>query len=430
MAKKQTSKKAQKPKGGGAELSAGDARDLETILDRLLVQNPNGETLNGYVSTLVQALRDRHGVVGALIERLGRNPTETGFKVFLQLKGLFIDKEFRRTVRKAEYRFEQKGFAAVDGGDGGNRVVLIRKETGVNTAHIVPAQNAFFFVTLLLNDGTVDGPTAVHAVLDVDSLEFEVFVAQVSLKSYRQMLDEADQRFGNRGYQVPFRQAVSLFFDILTHCASGAHSFEAEEARRLLRKYHDPEARHPAHDLFQVEEPPRLEWTDDENTAFLDTCQLSPLRIPTKDIYRFMERLRNTLESGLVLSEDSKRDRMMEICENAADEVFSGDRAFLLGRFFEEEALRLKGMGEDDGAFKAFDIARALRSHTPPSRIRLLPALVFVQLVSFLSGTEDMGGHFKPAQQREEPAPEASTQDDSPAGFHRSASGLILPKGL
>lgn len=91
------------------KLTDVEKRELEAILDRLSVQNPNGESFMNWLESLKNAFSNRQRFVAALLDVISKSPTETGKKVFLALKDSVRDKELRKIVRKAEYRMIQKG---------------------------------------------------------------------------------------------------------------------------------------------------------------------------------------------------------------------------------------------------------------------------------------------------------------------------------
>ncbi|MCX7821961.1 MAG: hypothetical protein N2260_00790 [Syntrophobacterales bacterium] len=92
------------------ELSDIEKLELEAILDRISVQNPEGESFHGWLNSLKNSLSQRQRFVTVLLDTLSKSPTKAGEKVFLALSDCVQDKNLRRVVRKAEYRFEQKGF--------------------------------------------------------------------------------------------------------------------------------------------------------------------------------------------------------------------------------------------------------------------------------------------------------------------------------
>lgn len=92
-----------------SELTEIEKRELEAILDRLSVQNPNGESFQSWVDSLKTAFSQRERLLAAFLDTLSRSPTEAGLRVFNALKDSVKDKALRKVVKAAEYRLEQKG---------------------------------------------------------------------------------------------------------------------------------------------------------------------------------------------------------------------------------------------------------------------------------------------------------------------------------
>lgn len=91
------------------KLSELEKLELESIIDRISVQNPEGESFQNWLDSLKNNLSQRQHFVAVLLDTLSRSPTETSKKVFLTLKDCVRDKELKKLVRKAGYRFEQRG---------------------------------------------------------------------------------------------------------------------------------------------------------------------------------------------------------------------------------------------------------------------------------------------------------------------------------
>ena len=67
-------------------LTPEQSDELQMILDRLAVQDPEGESFEGYLHSLRNSLSGRPLVAAALIDRLSRNPAPTGFRTFQSLE--------------------------------------------------------------------------------------------------------------------------------------------------------------------------------------------------------------------------------------------------------------------------------------------------------------------------------------------------------
>jgi len=91
------------------KLTDAEKRELEAILDRLSVQNPDGDSFSNWLESLKNTFSNRQRFITALLDVISKSPTEAGKRVFLALKDCVRDKELRKIVRTAEYRMTQKG---------------------------------------------------------------------------------------------------------------------------------------------------------------------------------------------------------------------------------------------------------------------------------------------------------------------------------
>lgn len=92
------------------ELSSIEKLELEAILDRISVQNPEGESFKNWLYSLRNKLFENQRFVAVLLDTLSRFPTKSGEKVFLALNDCVNDSKLRKIIKKAKYRFEQHGF--------------------------------------------------------------------------------------------------------------------------------------------------------------------------------------------------------------------------------------------------------------------------------------------------------------------------------
>ncbi len=95
-------------------LTREESDELQMILDRLAVQDPEGESFEGYLHSLRNSLSGRPLLAAALIDRLSRNPGQTGFRTFQTLEKTVETSPYKRNLKQAAYRFSQKGFTAAE----------------------------------------------------------------------------------------------------------------------------------------------------------------------------------------------------------------------------------------------------------------------------------------------------------------------------
>ena len=85
MSKKRNPKKGHTPE---ISLTQEESNELQMILDRLEVQDPEGESFTICLQSLKESLKGRENLVAALIERLGKNPSPVGLKTVAALQDL------------------------------------------------------------------------------------------------------------------------------------------------------------------------------------------------------------------------------------------------------------------------------------------------------------------------------------------------------
>ncbi len=89
-------------------LTREESDELQMILDRLAVQNPEGQSFDGYLHSLLNSLSGRPLMAAALIDRLSRNPGLTGFRTFQTLKKAVETSPYKRSLKQAAYRFSRR----------------------------------------------------------------------------------------------------------------------------------------------------------------------------------------------------------------------------------------------------------------------------------------------------------------------------------
>jgi hypothetical protein len=131
-------------------LTRGESQELQMILDRLAVQDPEGESFEGYLHSLRNSLSGRPLLGAVLIDSLSRNPSQTGFRTFQALHEAIDASPYKRNLRQAAYRFSQKGFNAAEKISAPEKVVLIQSEHRQATAHLFMVQGTMWIVSAFI----------------------------------------------------------------------------------------------------------------------------------------------------------------------------------------------------------------------------------------------------------------------------------------
>ena len=170
-------------------LTAEQSDELQMILDRLAVQDPEGESFEGYLHSLRNSLSGRPLEAAALIDRLSRNPAPTGFRTFQCLETIVESSPYKRNLKQAAYRFSQKGFTAAGQTSAPEKVVLIQGEQRKAAAHLLMVQGTMWIVSALIPEASTGSYVLLTAFLEDDFATFNVRVAEASSpKLYRDYL--------------------------------------------------------------------------------------------------------------------------------------------------------------------------------------------------------------------------------------------------
>jgi hypothetical protein len=406
MSKKADPKKNKKTE---SNLSAEESRELEMILDRLSVQNPEGTSLDNYLKSLVKILDGREDLVAALLERMGRKPAKVGFQAFVALKDIVRDKKLAKMLRQVGYRFSQRGFSAEEQAQQSDSVVLVQKEGRKPVAHVLPVNGTFWLFAALIPEAGYPAPTLVTALMEQDFERVFIKVTEGSQKNYREYLQKAGGYHADRKpFEAPVYHAARLFFELLDFCRKKETSPEQDQATRLLTPFHDPEKPPYAYELMPAVENPGDHLEEVDEVALLKTIDWSWLVFPKEEIAPYRQKMQDLENPVLVIPREIQEERTTELLKKAADELCIGKTRWLYQRFFEEQALWLKLSSRDDLAWSAWLVAQHLRS---PGRVDDNPAVT--QMVSL-----SMRQHWPKDFEEKEPKAEP---------FHRTESGLIVP---
>ncbi len=407
MSKKQDVKKSRKVE---FRLTPEECSELEMIADRLMVQDPNGESLGNYLKTLRGVLGGREHLIAALIDKLGKNPTSVGFKTFVAVKDSIQGKQLQRVVKQTGYRFAQKGFVVEPGGASAEKVVLIPKEVRKPLAYLIPAEGTFGFMTALIPESKYPAPMAVSAFFEDDFDHLFVRVVDSSYRTFREYIQKIGENLSRKKpCEVPIRHAARVFFELLEWFPKKESLPEIEEARQLLQPYHDPQEPPYAYELMPALDDRERLFHDVDVEALWEDIDPSWLVFPQSDLLPYWEKIQELETPVLVLPSEVQHERITDWLRKAADEICVGARRFFYQRFFEEQALLFKLSSEESAALGCWAIVQHLRSGAPagenPFFIRLA-----VYSIQYHWGEE------------------AKTQSVHDEEYRESESGLILPK--
>jgi hypothetical protein len=403
--------KKSKDKNVPPPLTPEQVQELEPILDRLGVQDPQGSTLENYLKSLRSLLQGKDAVVAGLLDRLSRRPTAVGHQALLELRGLVESREYRRVLRRAGFRFQQAGFE-IDGSLGKPReVALIAGEVRSAAAHAGPLDDDGVWTVSALVPDARHGRVMVVAFLRAPYQCLEILVSESSQRGYREFVEELRRGQLPGVVEIPIGHAARVVYEVLELPGAAAVLRQAQAARQALAPFHDAAHRPLGDELFAPVENLREELRSAAAPEVLNGLVSEHLIFPREELEPFWRRLDDLGHSVLVLSEAVKADRMREIVDEAARAVCSGERRVCYRRFFEERAVFLKLSGADGLARAAWVTAKHLEGGEGSDLNPVIGALVRLSIQAhWVAGEGD--GEGSPGGRR---------------GFQRTESGLVIP---
>ena len=394
-------------------LTREESDELQMILDRLAVQDPEGQSFDGYLRSLLNSLSERPLMAAALIDRLSRNPVLTGFRTFQTLKKAVETSSYKRSLKQSAYRFSQKGFKAAEETSAPGKVVLIQSEARKPTAHLFMVQGTMWIVSALVPEAAQGGYILITAFLEDNFNTLNVRIAesgtQKLYKEYLQVL--STHSFARKGFEIPLRHAARLFFDMLDFWTGKGAYTQLERARDLLKAYHDPEKKPYVYELMPEIENPEKYFPELKTEELLEAMDLSWLRFDKEGLAPYHEKLKALDSPLLVVPREVQAERIEEVLYNAAETLCIGSKRYLFTRFFEEQAMAFKLSGAEDKARWAWIAAGNLSGRSPVGKNPVVLKLVMYSIRFYWP--ED----FKAAQQTGETGERE----------HRTPSGIILP---
>jgi len=407
MSAKQHSKKNKKTE---IALSPQESHEMQMILDRLAVQNPQGESLQSYLQSLRKTLLGRDGLVAALLDKLSRDPTPVGFRTFSAFQDIIDDKEYKRTIKQAAYRFSQRGYTRDRESSPQSRVVLIPKESRQLVTHLIPAPDVDWFVAGFFPGEAGSESLAVSAYTENRFRQLSVRVVESSQKLYREFIQKlAGHLSDSPPFEVPSWHAARIYFEMLQFHGEKDIPPEAEQARNLFQPFYASEKLPYAYQLFPVVEEPEQRIHEIDIKSLLESMPVTALRFPEEDLTPYFHRLQELERSVLVVRKEIQQERAVELIKKAADDLCAGQTRLLYKRLFEEQALSLKQMKRPDLAEQAWIVAQHLAGSADASDNPVVTEVVAYSIQSYW-----------PDEFEGEP------QQSSP--YEQTESGLILPR--
>lgn len=400
-----------KKKQAEVVLSPAESLELQMIVDRLAVQNPEGESFENYLESLKKMLKNREMLVAGLLDRLSRAPTNVGFRTFVALEDLVTEKQLARVNRQTAYRFAQKGFQELDDTPVPDKVVLVPKETKNAVAHRVLAPGAMWFFAALVPDADYASSAMITALLDPGTREPFVRVSEGSGRTYRKFVEGFAERAGGfKLCEVPIEHAALLFSNILKYRKGNTATSEIDDVSRLLRPYLNREGASRLSGLVaDTEGMPKIEDVKLEQVVARDDWPW--ILFSQEEMTPYKQRLLDIESAVLVVSPGIKEERIRDLIRRAAGELCDARKVDFLGSVFEERALVAKRCRSTGDAAMARAVAVHLRTLENPAESPFIQDIVTVSLAAYWPD------ELADAEPREERDP-----------YQETPSGLIIPR--
>ncbi len=394
-------------------LTSEDSQELQMILDRLAVQDPEGESFQGYLHSLRNSLSGRPLLAAVLIDRLSRNPSQTGFRTFQAFDTTIDASPYKRNLKQSAYRFSQKGFKAAERISAPEKVVLIQGEQRKAATHLFMVPGTMWIVSAFIPEALQGGYALITAFLEDDFATFNVRVAESrTQKLYRDYLQQLSvHAVGGRAHEIPLWHVARLFFEMLDFWTGKGSYAQLERARDLLKSYHEPDRRPYVYELMPEIEDPERHFPESEIAKLLEAMDLSWLRFGKEELSPYHEKIKTLYSPLLVVPREVQVERGLDVLRDAAESLCVGAKRFLYQRFFEEQAMAFKLSGAEDKAHRAWVIARNLAGRSPVGKN---PAVL--QLVRY-----SISFHWN------EDFISALETEQTPERERRTESGIILP---
>ncbi|HYA41318.1 MAG TPA: hypothetical protein VEF34_08445 [Syntrophobacteraceae bacterium] len=409
MSRKQSAGKKEKE---DLWLTREESGELQMILDRLSVQDPAGESFEGYLRSLHDSVAGRPLLAAAIIDRLSRNPGLTGFRTFQSLEKIVEASAYKRSLKQAAYRFSQKGFTPTEKSPAPEKVILIRDQQKKPVAHLCIAPGTIWIVSSLIPEASSGRYVLITAFLEDDFETFNVRVKEPSTqKLYREYLEAlSSHTVHGKAPEIPLWHAAGLFFDMLNFWTGRETYDQLERSRDLFTRYHDPLRKPYVYELMPAVENPEKYFGELEIEDLLKDMDLSWLIFDKDDLNPYHEKLKELDRPLLVVPREIQEERSLEVLRDAAKNLCAGKKRYLFRRFFEEQAMVFKLCGAEDRARWAWIAASNLAGLSAVEKHPVVLRLV----------TDSINFHW-PGDLRD------GRQTEETPRERRTESGIILP---
>jgi hypothetical protein len=412
MAKKKQAKKARK-RHDRITLTEEDRTQLQMLVDRVMSQDPEGESFSPFVESLKPLIQRSVPFTFAFVEALGSTPSPVAVKVLQILQKIPAEKPVRRALKTALYRLERQGLVKKEEETESEPRVLIPRPADRQAeawASWPESQGERGMVLKLPDAGR--GYVMAIAVVNSEGVFHEFEAIQTTRKGVRTLLDKMTGGVEGRLVEIPVEHFRLLLEEVAEIYQRQDHALPSgyEPIQKYLASQVEVVSRPHVYNLLDekeiVEDPILLRTSD----SLLEVQPFVTWRLPEGLIQSFAEKIKELSESRLVISQSAQMERTAQINREAAAEIFTPELRQHYRRLLEETALLLHLTDRPQEAKRALAVAIDLENE-----IGLLTEDNFILGLVTRSIASEVG-------------PQAEGAEEQAKRERTTESGLIIPR--
>jgi hypothetical protein len=359
MAKKKHAKKARK-RHDRIALTEEDRTQLQMLLDRVMAQDPEGESFSQFVESLKPLIQRSVPFTLAFVDALGSTQSPVAVKVLQILQEIPAEKPMRRALKAALYRLERQGLVKKEEETESEPRVLIPRPADRQAeawASWPESQGERGMVLKLPDAGR--GYVMAIAVVNSEGVFHEFEAIQTTRKGVRALLDKMTGGVQGRLIEIPLEHFRFLIEEVAEIYQRQSHALPSgyEPIHKYLASWVEVVSNPHVYNLLDekeiVEDPILLRTSD----SLLEVQPFVTWRLSEGLTQSFVEKIKELSESRLVISQSVQMERTAQIHREAAAEIFTLELRQHYRRLLEETALLLHLTDRPQEAKRALAVA-------------------------------------------------------------------------
>ncbi len=338
------------------------------LIDRLIAQDPNGETLDHFLKSLRESLSANRELAVVFVDELGKLKSEIAGKVIKEIEELFDDKKYRKAVKRARFRLVQKGILKEEepekDGAGTVRYIVSSVDKPLSLCYFAvlePIGEEMIFVYI---PGGADKDTIIQFILNqtrqLGLLAYEKAYYKRSMA--RELVHHLENSYKTKFFEIPLSYAAYLFEEgLLQGVIEGGG--KVKEAERELKKYFKPDTFPLVYEHVSRDEVEVSRELLEKATRLLSDASFPLKVLPPEDEILPADKLRSVFESTLIVSPTTRKEQMDDIMREAIVDYFAGEKLDGFLRCLEEVALYCCLNDEKDKALCILAVVKDLREN-------------------------------------------------------------------